>query len=344
MAAGEFSPSALLAIKLKAEQMWTDSRLAQDFKAQADAAKAVLDNQTATFRELDNPEKENQIVVNFINPCAVVAEDCESNCDLTEDELESGAKTYTLDTCKKSGFSVDAEKLRTNTYTVEEVSARGLASALKALDEFWARQVLVKLKAFAGVNVAPAPWTWAAGTTSVPAADYNVGMVANMINQSILNRMPGAYYIDNGGLYVPWLNAQLQSKNLDGAGDAARIAAIKLYFDQWNFGPAGLTEDTFMVTPGAVAMKTKTRNPDAPTVIGGTVQQTRYTIASPTLPGVKYDVYYTLKCTTVGGKAHIFHSWRIETNGGVFLNPEGCPVVIGGTTYAPTGVISYSKV
>jgi hypothetical protein len=306
MAAGEFSPSALLAIKLKAEQMWTDSRLAQDFKAQADAAKAVLDNQTATFRELDNPEKENQIVVNFINPCAVVAEDCESNCDLTEDELESGAKTYTLDTCKKSGFSVDAEKLRTNTYTVEEVSARGLASALKALDEFWARQVLVKLKAFAGVNVAPAPWTWAAGTTSVPAADYNVGMVANMINQSILNRMPGAYYIDNGGLYVPWLNAQLQSKNLDGAGDAARIAAIKLYFDQWNFGPAGLTEDTFMVTPGAVAMKTKTRNPDAPTVIGGTVQQTRYTIASPTLPGVKYDVYYTLKCTTVGGKSPHF--------------------------------------
>jgi hypothetical protein len=227
---------------------------------------------------------------------------------------------------------------------VEEVSARGLASALKALDEYWARQVLVKLKAFAGVNVAPAPWTWAAGTTSVPAAQYTVGMVANLINQSILNRMDGAYYIDNGGLYVPWLNAQLSAGNLDGKGDAARIAAIKLYFDQWNFGPAGLTEDTFMVAPSAVAMKTKTRNPDVPTLIAGTVQQTRYTIASPNLPGVKYDVYYTLTCKTINGKANIVHSWRIETNGGIFLNPEGCPVVIGGTTYTPTGVISYSAV
>jgi hypothetical protein len=344
MPAGEFSPSALLDIKLKAEQIWSDSRLAQDFKAKADSAKAVLENQTATFRELDNPEKDNQVVVNFINPCAIVAEDCESNCDITGDELETGGKTYTLDLCKKADFSVNAEKLRTNTYSVEEVSARGLASALKALDEYWARQVLVKLKAFAGVNVAPAPWTWAAGTTSVPAAQYTVGMVANLINQSILNRMDGAYYIDNGGLYVPWLNAQLSAGNLDGKGDAARIAAIKLYFDQWNFGPAGLTEDTFMVAPSAVAMKTKTRNPDVPTLIAGTVQQTRYTIASPNLPGVKYDVYYTLTCKTINGKANIVHSWRIETNGGIFLNPEGCPVVIGGTTYTPTGVISYSAV
>jgi hypothetical protein len=344
MPPGEFSPSALLAIKLKAEQIWTDSRLAQEYKANSDSAKAVLENQTATFRELDNPEKDNQIVVNFINPCAIVVEDCVSNCDITEDELESGAKTYTLDLCKKTGFAVDAEKMRTNTYTVEEQSARGLASALKALDEYWSQQVLVKLKAYAGVNVAPAPWTWAAGTTSVPAADYTVGMVANLINQSILNKMPGAYYIDNGSLFVPWLNAQFQAASFADNGNQARIKALKMYFDQWNFAPAGLTEDTFMVTPGAVAMKTKTRNPDAPTVIGGSVQQTRYTVASPTLPGVKYDVYYTLKCTTIAGKAHIVHSWRIETNGGVFLNPEGCPVTIGGTTYTPTGVISFTKV
>lgn len=344
MAAGDFSPSALLAIKLKAEQMWTDSRLSADFKANADAAKAVLDNQTATFRELDNPEKDNQIVVNFLNPCAIVAQDCESNCDLTEAEMESGAKTYALDLCKKAGFGVDAETTRTNTYSVEEESARGLAAALKALDEYWAQQVLVKLKAFAGVNVAPAPWTWAANTTSVPAADYNVGMVANLINQAILNKMPSAYYIDNGGLYVPWLNAQLAAGNLDGKGDAARIAAIKLYFDQWNFAPAGLTEDTFAVSPGAVAMKTKTRNPDTPTLIGGSVQQTRYTVASPTLPGVKYDVYYTLNCITKNGKARIFHTWRVETNGGIFLNPEGCPVTISSVTYTPTGVLSYTKV
>lgn len=345
MAAGDFSPSALLAIKLKAEQMWTDSRLAQEYKANAQSAVAVLENQTATFRELDNPEKDNQVVVNFINPCGVTVDDCDSNCDLTEPELETKGKTYELDTCKKVGFSVNAEKLRTNTYNVEEVAARGLATRLKALDEWWAQQILVKLKAFAGVNVAPDPYTYAAGTTTVPAASYNRTMIGNLLNQAMLNKMPGAYFIDNGGLFVDFWNAQIDAANAAGAGDAARIKALKMYFDQWNFIPAGLTEDLFAVAPGAVAMKTKTRNPDTPTVIGGTVQQTRYTVASPTLPGVKYDVYYGLTCITNGtsGKGEIVHSWRIETNGGIFLNPEGCDVTIGGTTYTPSGVMSYTK-
>lgn len=343
MAAGDFSPSALLSIKLKAEQMWTDSRLAQDFKANAAAAVAVKANSTATFRELENPEKENQIVVNFINPCAVTAEDCESNCDLTEPELETGGKTYTLDLCKKTGFSVNAEKLRTNSYSVQEVAARGLAQAIKVLDEWWSQQVLVKLKAFAGINVSPEPFTYAAGTTTVPAANYNVSLIPEIMMDAMMNKLGNAFYIDNGGLWVPYTNAQLNAGNLDGKGDAARIAQLRMYFDPFNFGPAGLTEDTFAVSTSAVAFVTKTRNPDTPEVIGGQVQQTRYTVPSSVIPGVKYDVYYTLKCTTVNGKANITHSWRVETNGGIFLNPEGCPVVIGGNTYTPTGVLSYTK-
>lgn len=344
MAAGDFSPSALLAIKLKAEEMWTNSQLAQSLKAQAEAARALLENQTATFRQLENPEKDNQVIVNFINPCGIIAEDCESNCDITEPLLETGGKTYELDLCKKSGYSVNAEVLRKNTYNVEEVAARGLAGALKALDEYWAQQVLVKLKAFAGVNVAPAPWTWAANTTTIPSADYTVNMIANLMNQAVLNRMPSPYYIDNGTLFVPFMNAQFQANSFADNGNKARIQALKIYFDQWNFAPAGLTEDLFMVSPGAVAMVTKNRNPDNPTVYGGTVQQTRYTIASPVLPGVKYDVYYLLTCiTNASGKAELVHSWRVETNGGIFLNPEGCPVTISAVTYNPTGVLSFSK-
>src|ERR1044072_562466 len=240
MPPGEFSPSALLAIKLKAEQIWTDSRLAQEYKANSDSAKAVLENQTATFRELDNPEKDNQIVVNFINPCAIVVEDCVSNCDITEDELESGAKTYTLDLCKKTGFAVDAEKMRTNTYTVEEQSARGLASSLKARDDYWSQQVLVKLKAYAGVNVAPAPWTWAAGTTSVPAADYTVGMVANLINQSILNKMPGArrnhkgVFGQSSGREVPLVEVHFQGLDPGLVAVVGEAGRLELSVQPWN--------------------------------------------------------------------------------------------------------------
>jgi hypothetical protein len=346
MAAGDFSVSALLNIKLKAEAMWADSRLAQDYKANAQSAVALKQNSTATIRPLSEPGKENTVVVTFINSCAVAVRDCDSDCDLTEAELEAGAKTYALDLCKETGFSVNAEKVRTNTYEVNEIAARGLAQSIKVLDEWWAQQVLVKLKAFSGINVSADPYTYASGTTQVPAASYNVSMIPEIMFDAMMNKMNNPFYIDNGGLWVPYTQARLNAGNLDGKGNAAYIDQLKMYFDVWNFGPAGLTEDTFAVSSGAVAFTTKTRNSDTPEVIGGDVNQTRYTIPSSVIPGVKYDVFYTIKCITnaTTGEGEIMHVWKLKTRGGIFLNPEGCPVVVGGTTYYPTGVMSYSKV
>jgi hypothetical protein len=343
MAIGDFSPSALLNIQLKAEQMWADSRLAADYKANAQTAVALKQNSTATFEDLKDPNRERVVRVSFINPCAVAVQDCESNCDINGNELSVGSKDYTLDLCKEVVFNVDAEKMRTNTYSPEEVAAKALSFALKSLDEWWSQQALVKLHAFAGVNTFPAPYTYATGTTTVPAASYGVQMIANLLYQAMMNKMTNPFYIDNGGLWVPYTNARLNANNLDGAGDAARIKQLNMYFDSWNFGPAGITETDFAVSSSAVAFVTKTRNPDTPTVIGGSVQQTRYTVPSTVIPGVRYDVYYTLKCITVNGQAHLVHSWKIQTLGGIFLNPEGCPVVVGGTTYTPTGVLGYTK-
>jgi hypothetical protein len=343
MAVGDFSPSALLAIKLKAESMWADSRLAADFKAHAEAAVAVKTNSSARFSELQNPEKENQVIINFINPCAIAVEDCQSDCDISGAELETGGKTYELDLCKEVNFSVDAEKLRTNSYTVEEVAARGLAQAIKSLDEWWARQVLVKLKAFSGINTSPEPYTYAAGTTTVPANQYNLDLIVEMEHDAMMNKLTSPFYIDNGSLYPAVRNAQINAGNADGKGDAVRAGLLPIYFDQWNFGGAGITEDTFAVSSSAVAFVTKNRHGDAPALIGGTVQQTRYTVPSSVIPGVKYDVFYGLKCVTVNGVSHIMHSWKVKTIGGIFLNPEGCPVVVGGDTFTPTGVLSYSK-
>lgn len=350
MAAGDFTRSELLKIKLKAEQMWSDSRLQADFAPEAEAARAVRANQTASMPELLQRDKDRKITVTWINACGIVAEDCETNCGLTEDELEAGSKDYEIDTCKKSGFSVDAEKSRTNAYEVQEIAARGQLMAIKALDEFWAVQVLAKAKAYAGVNVAPAPYTYdnTNKTTNVPDASYNVKMIANLLQQARLNKMGNPYFIDNGTLYLEWLNAQLDSGNLDGKGDATRIAQLKLYFDQFNFPKAGLAEDTFMISPGAMALFTRNRNPDAMTYVAGKINQWRYTVPSLVLPGVSYDAYQELACKTVNGKSHDYYTWRFETNGIVPLNPEGCPVTIqvGGSPVVlnPTGILSYTKV
>lgn len=344
MAVGDFSPSVLQKIMLRAEEVWSGGVRAEQYKANSVAAQAVLANQNARITPLQDPDKDLTVRINWLDTCGAAAEDCESNCDLTEDEIESKGQDYTLDLCKKAGFSVDAEKTRTNVYDVENIAAEAMASKLKVLDEWVAQQTLVKLKAFSGVNVAPQPYTYAAGTTSIPEADYNRKLVAWLQMQQVLNKMPGAYYIDNGALYLDWKNAQLDAGNLDGKGDATRVNALNMYFDLFNFVPAGLTEDTFMVAPGAVAIANKVRYTPTPVEYKGKIQQTRWTIDSPTLPGIKYNVYYQLSCKTVGAVEHIMHTWRIEFVGGIFLNPAACPVTISSVVYNPTGVLSYTKI
>lgn len=356
---GDFSASQLLAIKLKAEEMWSDAQSGADFQPYADAAVIVSQNQTARFQQLENPNKDNKVIVNWVKACEVEVEDCETNCTLDEPEVETAGKEYEYDICKKVGFSIDAEKLRSNTYNFDEVVAPSLAMAIKKLDEFWAQKILVKMKAFAGVNLAPQPFNFDVpkNATIVPASLYGtVGSYTGfqlptiLTKQMIQNKINSPYFIDNGRLWLEYQNSLLKSGATDGASIAGlnRARGLNVNFDLFNFGAAGITDvTTFAVGRNAIAFKTHNRHTATPELVGGQVQQTRYTVPSIAIPNVFYDVYYTISCKTVGGKAHIMHTWRLETNGGIWLNPEGCPVTVGATpslpagTYTPTGILAY---
>ena len=347
--AGEFSASQLLELRMKAENAWTGSALDLSLKKNTEAAKAVLENQTARFSGFDNPDKDNKVKVTFINQCAVSVDDCEDNCSLDEPELSTGMKEYVPDICQKSGFSVDEEKLRTNDYNVEDLIIRGTAEALGKLDEFWSQVLLSKLDTFSGVNAYPAPWSYnnTLKSTIVPSAGFNIQMIPFLLNQMALNNMGDTYFINDGSLFVDFYNAMINQGNLDGKGNANLVQQLKMYFDQINFGKSGVAENLFAINKNAVALKTVNRHKDMPMVLGGKVGQTRYTIKSPNLPGVKYDAYYELTCKSVDGKDHIFHTWRFVTNGLIALNPESCPieVYIEGvpTTVQQTGVLAYRK-
>jgi hypothetical protein len=353
---GDLTKSQIQKIMLKAEMMWKDSALNQEYIPHSDAAIAVLSNQTARFQELQDPNKDNKVLVNFVNPCGIEVADCGDLCDIDGNELSTGGKEYELDLCKSTaGFKIDRYKFRTNTYTYEEFAAIGLLQHIKALDEWWSAQVLAKLKAFAGINLAVATgdisaygMTFVNGSTQIAASDYNLDLVTSLAHQQIVNNMPSGYIIDSGYLWKPIENAKLAAGNGEGKGDAAKANALagRVTFDMFNFKKAGITEEMFMVNPGAVAFKTRARNPATPQTIGGKVQMTVYKVKSRILPGVEYDVYYTLKCDTdpITKQMRISDVWNFRTEGGIFLNPEGCPVTVGATEYNPNGVTAYNRV
>ena len=121
MANGEFTPSQLMELRLKAETSWTGTAFELSKTKNVEAAKAVLENQTAKFSGFDDPDKDRKVKVMWINSCGTEVEDCEDNCALDEQELSTAAKEYEPDLCKKTGFSIDEEKLRTNEYGMEEL-------------------------------------------------------------------------------------------------------------------------------------------------------------------------------------------------------------------------------
>lgn len=338
--------SKIMKIRLKAETMWKDSRLAAEYKTNSETAKAVIQNQTARFSELTQRDKDTTTTVTWLDPCGRTVVDCTNSCDITGAEASSLSKDYTLDLCKSTSFSVNEETIRTNEYEATELIAQQTLLSIKALDEYWSQQLLVKLKAFAGINLFPNGFTYANGTTTIPAAQYNQQLYAYMVKSGILNKMPDSYVIDSGNLFMPFLDAKIDGANAAGGGGAIRAAELsrKLTYDMFNFAPAGITEDTFQVSPGAVAFKTKTRFKPQAVYLDGKVAQWRYSVKSYELPGVEYDVISQLSCkvNNTTNQEEIVQNFKFITRGGIFLNPQGCPVTIGGTTYTPSGVLSYS--
>lgn len=345
----DLSKTVLLRLNAKAEEVWANSALKNSTVAQTEAVKAILNNQTATFANFDDWTKDRKLGISWIDPCGAVVRDCDNtnNCVIVEGELSTDMQEVEPNVCKEIGFSINQDKLRTNMYNLDDLYQVGMKSRLDAMDEYLSTHVLAGLKAATGTNVSPDPYTWnnAAKTTNVPTAAYNLGLIPDMINDSLLNKMGGVYFIDNGSLWKDFFLANVNKDNAEGKGNKAMVDLLeKMYFDQFNFGKAGLSESTFMVSQSAVALKTT--NKFAPTMeeIGGDVQQTRYRIDSPNLEGVQYDVVYRLTCVN----SEIFHTWRIYLRGFFAVNPKGCPVSvnIGGTPtlVQSTGILSYTKV
>ena len=337
----------LLRLNVKAEQVWTQNALKNSMGVQTEAVKAVLANQTAKFKEFDDHRKDRVMGIAFIDPCGALVRDCSAGaCDITEDELSTDLIEYEPNICKEIGFSINEDKLRKNMFNLEDIYAEGISSRLNAMDEYLSTHVLAGLKAGAGVNLSPDPYTWnnAQKTTNVDQWSYTLDLIPDMVNDSMLNKMGSVYFIDNGSLWKDFFKAQINVGNGEGKGDKAMTDVVKMYFDQFNFGKAGLSESTFMISNSAVALKTT--NKFAPSIVelAGKVGQTRYRLKSPNLEGIEYDVVYQLTCNAEG---EIVHTWRIYLRGFFATNPKGCPIstLIGGvpTLVQSTGILSYTK-
>lgn len=321
MSAGVFTCSELLRIQARAQQHFSDDVRRADITPFSVAAQAILENQTARFEPLQNPEKDREMTLIWTQSCDLTAEDCTTQCEIGGTQAGSTCQNVSLDICKEVNFSVPEMLFRTNMLNKEEVSARQLAEALKALDEYWASQVVAHLVANAGVNALATPYPYSGGVTTIPPANWTANLMGYLAMAMAVNKMSNMFMLSGQNLYISEFNAMKESGNADGKGNAAKMATFKKYFDLFNIDGQVGTPTTFLVNPNSVAFVTKTYYGSVPTTYAGNnINQQRYSVPSPSLPGVSYDVFYGITCS--GNE--IFHSWKVMTKGGLFLNPLGC--------------------
>jgi len=323
----------LAEVQLLIDEGWKDNRTAIDYQPQAESARALLEFQTATFTPLTG-RKDKDVSIKWLDACNIDVRDCSNECDFTAEELGGNCEDYTITLCKEVAFSIDEKDLRNKVFDLPEAMAKGFMKAGKELDEWWAEQTVTKLETFKGVNVYGGPYTINGTDTEVPAASWNPGIMGYMSLAAKKNKFNNPWMLSGTNLYQANWNAQMDSGNDNGSGNARRMGAFPVRFDVFNVDSVNSPSfKTYMIERGAAALVTKTYYPGktagAPEDYGAEIG-VRYEMASPTLPGVKYEVHYKLVCT--GNK--ILHVVKVKTYGDIFQNPLGCSAT-------NTGVLSF---
>lgn len=319
--AGTFTCAELVKIMVGIDRVWRDNQTNTDFISYAKTVEIIKQKQTAQFPQLENSEKDETVRVFWVTDCNTSIAECDDDCEVGGPELEARCKDYTLDICRKAGFTVREKTFRKLNVSRDEVVAKGMLKRMKELDEFLAQQMVAKLNAFAGVNQFEGIGSIASsGDTYVSASFWTADLAGYFQQVAMMNKLSGAYMLHGNNLYSIGWQAQFNNLNQDQKDQLAKMQSIQQFWDPFNIdsvnSPAKIS---YMISQGAVAFVNKAYYPSSPVEYLG-AGQLRYSVQSKGLPGVFYDVVYTNRCE--GNE--IYHDFTLYVTAGIFQNPFGC--------------------
>jgi len=324
-----FDASQLPDIILKLDNMAANANILKEYQPQIAGLRLIQKNQTASLDPItsqlarnDKDYYDGKVKVTWLTGVAGEDEAVEENCHLTGEPLGDAGEDFPLTMEFKKDFEIDEDLAKTHSYSVQEQQAKGMLDLFRIMDQGYAKRVIAKLDSFAGVNQYLGGYTVddATGNTIIPAADYNVTMLAYLAKAAIINRLNNYYLIDNGeNLWTPkFLSDAGQVK--DGITQSNIYDQFKIDFDFINFAKAGVDTDTLLVDSNSVFFTTRTRFGNrAP--LERKADQFVSVVTSP-YTGIDYDLYVEVVCRVVNGRDHIVRIYRLQTKGDLLQAPE----------------------
>lgn len=320
--AGVYTPSQLLDITQLASNVFADDVMKADVTPYAEAAQVITKYQTARFTPLQESEKDRRIRMSWITFCEPTDQAHTDECAVDGDEAATDSQIVEITNEREIGFKVARNDFRTNEYTPEQIAAHQLAVAIKTSDEKLAQYSIARMAQYA--NDADNAFLRGYGTddgfTEIPAAAWGPGLMSYLNMVKIKNRLGNVRLLSGDLFYETNWNAVMESLNSNGSGALRKLQALPIDHDLFNIDSTLGYKAMFMFNPNSVALATKTRYPRIPKEYGGKVNQTRYSIPSPTLAGVYYDVIYEMTCTN----NTIVDAWKVIRRYEFLVNPTGC--------------------
>lgn len=322
---GYFDETDLQAIRLKADEIAFDDRINLQYIPRIDSMKTIMAKETTKIKQLENPDKDDTVEIEWINTCAVTTQEC-TTCDFNGTLASTNIQTETLDLCREVEIAVDDNVARTNDFDHVEFVAKLQLQADKQLNEWFNRQILTEILAARGVNLLD-PGTnrgCISGTDTYLTAPYwGADIMSYFIRATESNQFGSPYLLSGANFHEAWLNADFNAGNANGKGNKSMFSSMDISFDEWNFTQVfAAINYTFMINNGSIALGNKARydafGPSNPRVFKS---EDRWSETSR-FSSLKFDVHYTNACQTSTGS--MLHSWKYILRTGIWFNPTGC--------------------
>jgi hypothetical protein len=313
----------LATLQAMADERWLDPIKNIDLIANADAAKAVLENQTVKLGELQSKDKKRVISLEWLTDCDSETTDCTDDCTIDGSDATPECKEYEISCLQEIAFKVGDRAYRERTINVQESIAFLLEKKMKLIDEWIAAYILTALHTNAGTNVYTGGFGTVAGTTTTIAAiNWGDPIWGYFALATKMNQFSNPYMITGTNLFQLVYNRQAEYANADGKGNVNKMGLLqnRIYFDPFNVESVAANH-TFLIHKNAAAFVGKAWYPlggaNAVELVPG---QMAYSLNSRNLPGVIYDIFTQRTCLN----NEYYTAFKVQLHGVFALNPTPC--------------------
>jgi hypothetical protein len=310
-------------VSIEQERAWADPIKNIDLKANADAARAVLENQQINMGPLLVKDKKHIVNVEWLTDCDATTEACTDDCTIDGEDASPECKEYGISCLRESSFKVPDRAYRERTIANTQSIAFLIERRKKLLDEWIARYIITGLVANAGTNVfTGAPGTVAAAVTSIPAINWNDNIWGYLARVALGNQFTSPYAISGDNLFQLVYNRRAEYQNADGKGNVNKMGGLRdrTYFDVFNV-EAIAEHYTFLLHKTAVAFINKAWYPlGAANAIELMADEKAWSDTSRNLPGITYDIFTQRSCAS----NEYYTAFKVQLHGVFAVNPTPC--------------------